>query len=62
MRNQKPVGLIPTQLELPPLQISESQALRDDQLVIAAIEDAAMMRAREMEEPAKRYLNTQGYA
>ncbi|KIS01689.1 hypothetical protein L804_01568 [Cryptococcus deuterogattii 2001/935-1] len=60
LRNQKPVGLIPTQLELPPLQISESQALRDDQLVIAAIEDAAMMRAREMEEPAKRYLNTQG--
>nr|KIR48654.1 hypothetical protein I312_01723 [Cryptococcus bacillisporus CA1280] len=60
LRNRKPVGLIPTQLELPPLQISESQALRDDQLVIAAIEDAAMKRAREMEEPAKRYLNTQG--
>lgn len=60
LRNRKPVGLLPTQLELPPLQISESQALRDDQLVIAAIEDAAMERAREMEEPAKRYLNTQG--
>lgn len=60
LRNRKPVGLLPTQLELPPLQISESQALRDDQLVIAAIEDAAMERARELEEPAKRYLNTQG--
>ncbi|WWD18187.1 hypothetical protein CI109_102636 [Kwoniella shandongensis] len=60
LRAQEPVGLLPVNALLPQVNISETQAERDNNLIAAELENAAMERVQAVEEPKKQYLNEQG--
>ncbi|WWC60580.1 uncharacterized protein I303_103154 [Kwoniella dejecticola CBS 10117] len=53
-------GFLPSQAILPEVQISKTQVERDNNLIAAEIEEAAMERMQEMEQPKKQYINERG--
>ncbi|WVF70952.1 hypothetical protein IAT40_005747 [Kwoniella sp. CBS 6097] len=60
MRAQGPVGLLPVNAVLPSVEISKTQIDRDNALIAAEMEDAAMDRMHEAEAPKKQYINERG--
>ncbi|WVQ65190.1 uncharacterized protein L199_003363 [Kwoniella botswanensis] len=54
------VGFLPADAMLPGVQISKTQVERDNNLIAAEIEEAAMERMQEMEKPKKQYINERG--
>ncbi|KAK8865630.1 hypothetical protein IAR55_000775 [Kwoniella newhampshirensis] len=60
LRAQDQVSLLPVHAMLPQVNISETQAERDNLLIAAELENAAMERAQTVEEPKRQYLNEQG--
>ncbi|WWC68373.1 uncharacterized protein I206_102298 [Kwoniella pini CBS 10737] len=53
-------GFLPTQAILPEVQISKTQIERDNNLIAAEIEEAAMERMQELEKPKQQYINERG--
>ncbi|OCF43223.1 hypothetical protein I317_02931 [Kwoniella heveanensis CBS 569] len=60
MRAQEPIGLLPMNAALPSVDISRTQIDRDNALIAAELEDAAMDRMHEAEAPKKQYINERG--
>ncbi|WWC88155.1 uncharacterized protein L201_003060 [Kwoniella dendrophila CBS 6074] len=56
----EPAGFLHVDAMLPGIEISKTQRERDNNLIAAELEEAAMERMQEMDKPKKQYMNERG--